>query len=324
MKVLVTGAGGFLGRQVVERLRARGTAVRALLRPSATAPGGWDGVEVVRADLRVHPELEPLVDRVDAIVHLAAAVAGDEDVQFVSTVVGTERLLGAMARTQVSRLLLASSLVVYDWQRARGTLDEDTPLAANIYRLGGYAIAKHWQERLTTRMAKEHGFQLTVLRPGFIWGRGRAAIAGMGRILGPLYVMIGPGTRLPLTHVENCADCIANCLENPAAVGRVFNVVDSDDVRVWRYAREHARASASMGVPLPVPYWMGLGVAHLAAGLSRLFFGHRGRLPSLLRPCRFQAQFKPLRYSNRRLREILGWKPPLTFEACLARTYGSG
>ena len=323
VKVLVTGAGGFLGRHVVTRLRERGHAVRAVLRPASADPSAETGVEVVRADLRAHPDLAPLFDGVDVVVHLAAAVEGDEDTQFASTVVGTERFLGAMARTPVKRLVLVSSLVVYDWRRARGTMDEQTPLAGDIYRMGPYDIAKYWQERAVSRAAAEHGFKLTVLRPGFIWGRGRTEIAGMGRIIGRAYLMIGPATRLPLTHVENCADCVVAATESDAAIGAVFNVVDGDDVRVWRYAREHSRGTTRRGFPVPVPYALGLGVAQLAAATSRFFFGRKGKLPSLLTPRRFEAQLKPLRYSTRRLREVLGWTPPLSFRSCLARTYGA-
>lgn len=322
MKVLVTGANGFLGRHVVARLLERGHEVRALVRP-ASPPCDWASrVDLVQADLRVG-DLVPLFDGVDGLIHLAAAVAGDEDTQFAKSVVGTERLLEAMARSAVKRLLLVSSLVVYDWSRARGRMDEDTPLAGDIYRMGAYDIAKFWQERVTRRMAESHGWQLTVVRPGFVWGRGREVMAGMGRIVGRVYVMIGPTTRLPLTHVENCADCIVAAAESPAAIGQTFNVVDGDDVRVWRYARAHARRSGRRALPLPVPYVVGLGLARLAAATSALLFGARGKLPSLLTPRRFQAQFKPLRFSNRKLQEVLGWSPPLSFEQCLLRTYGA-
>jgi UDP-glucose 4-epimerase len=323
MKALVTGASGFLGRRVVARLLERGHDVRALVRPTSP-PADWTrGVEVVRGDLRVSGGLVALFDGVDVVIHLAAAVAGDEDTQFASTVTGTERLLDAMAFSRVKRLVLVSSLVVYDWSRAHGRLDEATPLAADIYRMGAYDIAKSWQERVVRRMAESHGWQLTVMRPGFVWGRGRDVIAGMGRIVGRIYLMIGPATRLPLTYVDNCADCLVAAAESQAAIGQAFNVVDGDDVRVWRYARAHARLSGRRGLPLPVPYLFGLGLAKLAAATSAALFGARGRLPSLLTPRRFEAQFKPLRFSSRKLREVLGWEPPVPFEECLRRTYGS-
>src|SRR5215469_6989476 len=96
MKVLVTGASGFLGRQVVDCLVKRGHHVRAIVRPASKAPQ-WDNeVEIFRADLRAEQNLKPAFSGIDAVVHLAAATSGDEDVQFTSTVVGTERFLEAM------------------------------------------------------------------------------------------------------------------------------------------------------------------------------------------------------------------------------------
>ena len=322
MKVLVTGANGFLGRRVVERLRERGHAVRAMVRAGAALPLEWgSGVEVVRADLRVDERLAGAFEGIDVAMHLAVGATADDEVLLADTLLGTERFLDAMARSSVKRLILASSLVVYAWAKVRGTLDEQSPLDGEIYRRGGYDIAKHWQERLVTEAAERSGWELTVLRPGFIWGPGREAIAGMGRVVGSWYLLFGPLTRLPLTHVENCADCFAATVGNPAAVGQVFNVVDSDAVRVWRYAREHARRTGRKGFPVPIPYLAGFGLARLAAATSGVLFGKRGRLPSLLTPRRFEAQFKPLRFSTRKLREVLGWTPPLSFEECLANTY---
>ena len=78
MKVLVTGANGFLGRHVVAALRAAGHQVRALVRPAADVSKlGWGSdVEVFRADLRAARNLEQAFDGVDALMHLAAAVGG--------------------------------------------------------------------------------------------------------------------------------------------------------------------------------------------------------------------------------------------------------
>jgi UDP-glucose 4-epimerase len=323
VKVLVTGANGFLGKRVVERLVERGHAVRAMVRAGAALPPEWGPqVEVVRADLRVDQNLAPAFLGIDVAMHLAVGATADDEVLLADTLLGTERFLEAMARSTVKSLVLASSFVVYDWEKARGTLDEESPLDDDIYRRGGYDIAKLWQERLVNEAARQNGWEVTVLRPGFIWGEGRAAIAGMGRVVGSCYLMFGPLTRLPLTHVENCADCFAAAVGNPAAAGQVFNLVDSDAVRVWRYAREHARGTGRKGFPVPIPYVAGIGLARLAALTSRLLFGRKGRLPSLLTPLRFEAQFKPLRFSNRKLRDVLGWSPPFTFEQCLARTYG--
>lgn len=320
MRVLVTGAGGFLGRHVVDQLLERGHSVRAIVRPASTAPD-WDGdVEIVRADLRTH-DLVSSFDGVDAVLHLAAATSGSQDVQFASTVIGTERFLGAMAKSGVKRLVHVSSFVVYDWTRAKRTMDENTPLLSDPYEMGGYTIAKIWQERVVMRLAQTHGWDLTIARPGFIWGAKHADIAGMGRHFGRVYVMFGPFTRLPLCHVTNCANCLIAAVDNPAAIGQTFNVIDDDDIRVWRYLREYTRHLHRGAFLVPLPYVFGYGLAQFARLTSRAVFGDRGKLPSLLTPRRFEAQFKPIRFSNRKLKEILAWTPPLDFDQRIKATY---
>jgi UDP-glucose 4-epimerase len=322
MKVLVSGASGFLGHHVVARLLERGHCVRAIVRPASPDPP-WKGeVEIFRADLRVYDKLNTAFDGIDAVLHLAATTSGDEDVQFASTVVATERLLEAMSSSSVKRLVHVSSFVAYDWARAKRIMDEETPLLSDMYQMGGYTIAKIWQERLVSRAAAAHSWKLTIMRPGFIWGPQHAVIGGMGRIFGRICLMFGPFTRLPLTHVMNCANCLVAAIECPGSVGESFNVIDGDQIRVLRYVREYARRTGQRGILLPVPYRLGLAVAHFASFASRTLFGKKGQLPSLLIPRRFEQQFKPIRFSNRKLKDKLSWSPPLSFDKCLNLTYG--
>jgi UDP-glucose 4-epimerase len=285
-------------------------------------PNWSSAVDVFRADLRGHDKLLSAFEGIDAVLHLAAATNGSQDIQFSSTVIATERFLDAMAKSGVKRLVHVSSLVVYDWARANAEMNEHTPLLGSAFDMGSYTIAKVWQERVVTRLAKAHSLDLTIMRPGFIWGRQHAQIAGMGRRVGTAYLMFGPFTRLPLTHVINCADCLVASLERPAAVGETFNVIDGDDIRVWRYAHEYANRTGQRGLLVPLPYRLGLGLAYLALLVSRALFGKKGQLPSLLMPRRFESQFKPIRFSTRKLEEKLAWSPPLNFDECLTEAFG--
>lgn len=322
MKVLVSGAGGFLGRHLVAELIAHGHAVRAIVRTGSCLPAWHPGIEVCQADLESHLELERTFDEIDAIFHLAAATKGYHATQVASTLAGTRRLLTAMARSSVDRLIHVSSLLVYDWTRAQRVLTEDTPLLKSAAGLGAYTEAKFEQEQLIHRMAQEIGLKLTIARPGFVWGPTRNEIGGMGRYRYPFYFMFGPFSRLPLTYVSNCANCLVAMLDD-AAVGETFNIIDNDHVRVWRYVLEYARRTRTLGVPVPVPYFLGLGVAKTVSSLMRAHpYGDR-ILPSLLHPQRYQMQFKPLRFSNRKLSKTLGWRPPLSFDECLRRAYGA-
>lgn len=321
MKVLVTGASGFLGQHVTRCLLERGHGVRAIIRPASATPEWKGNVEIFWADLRIHDNLISAFEGIDAVLHLAAETQGDEDVQFASAVIGTERFLDAMTKSSVKRLVHISSLVVYDWNRAKGVMDENTPLLGNPYEMGGYAIAKVWQERVATKFARAHAWDLTILRPGFIWGAQHAEIAGMGRHIGRAYIMFGPFTRLPLCHVANCAHCLVVAVESSAAINQTFNVVDGDEIRVWRYLHEYTRRTGQRALLLPLPYMVGHGVAHLASLTSRILFGKKGKLPSLLTPRRFELQFKPVRFSRRKLKQLLAWEPPFNFDQCLGLTY---
>jgi len=324
VKALVTGANGFLGQSVVAALLAQGHSVRAFVRPTTDVQKiGWpDSVEIVRGDLRSARELASAFAGVDVLVHLAAAVTGGDEAQFASTVTGTERLLTAMAETACRRIVLASSFSVYDWSVIRGTLDERSPLAtgAALYRRDGYAIAKAWQERITRRFAAQHGWDLTVLRPGYIWGRDHGYLGGLGQRVGRLHIVVGPFSHLPLTHVDNCADLFARAASDPRAVGQTINVVDGPGERIWGYLGDHLKGTGERGTRVPVPYFVAFNIVRLAFAT---ILKRNEKLPGLLIPCRFEARMKPLRFTNHRAQELLGWHPPYSYAECLRRTYGS-
>ncbi|WP_316237932.1 NAD(P)-dependent oxidoreductase [Bradyrhizobium sp. SZCCHNR1015] len=323
MRALVTGANGFLGRHVVDALLARGIEVRAMVRPATRVDAlGWpSSVDVVRADLRTSRDLVGAFENVDVLIHLAAVVSGGEDAQFAGTVGGTERLLEAMAGSACRRLVLCSSFSVYDYTATRDVLDERAPLqqTPDVYTRGGYTVAKWWQERVTRRYVETHGWDLTVLRPGFIWGRGHGYLAALGQQIGRHHVVIGPLTRIPMTHVENCADVFALAARDSRAIGQTLNVVDGSGERVWSYLSDYMRGTGARGLRLPIPHWLASSVVRLAFATV---FRRATKVPAILTPKKFDAMLKPLRFDNRKLRETLGWTPPLDYEQCLARTYG--
>lgn len=326
MRALVTGATGFLGARVVRALADRGHDVRAVVRPASdVARLAWPGsVEIYRADLRGQDDLSPAFESVDVLVHLAATVAGDDESRWQGTAVATERLLESMKRSKTNRLVLASSFSCYDWTKVRGQLTEETPLEnRGVYERDSYAVAKLWQERLARRYADRHGWDLRVIRPGFIWGKGNEWQAGLGQPLGRHVVVIGPTARPPLTHVDNCAEAFAVVTERDEAAGQTFNMVDGHGVTSWRFVKAYQRGMNQPGWRLPIPYLVGLAIAYLAQATSRVLFGRQGKLPSILVVRRFRARFRPVDCQPDRLEEVLGWSPPFDFRECLARTFGS-
>lgn len=306
MRVAVTGGTGFLGRHVVRDLVQRGHSVRMLVRSEGPAD-----VERVTGDLRNAPHLERLCDGMDVLVHMALEAGG----QFEGSVVGTERLLSAMARTTCKRLVLVSSMSVYDWSRCGGTITEDSPVeeAPHLYERDAYAVAKVWQERVAREMTREHGWQLVVLRPGFIWGPGRTGLAGLGLKLGPVFLNVAPDARLPMTHVENCARLVVLAVESPQVAGQTFNAVDDYPIT----SRQFLRLTHPDAHVVSVPYGMARILSDCARTLAQAVFGKRCRLPGVLVPARFVARFKPVSCRPDKARHLLGWVPPLDRAACL-------
>lgn len=123
MKTLLTGGAGFIGQHVLHELLARGHEVRVLdsLRTDVHASQDWtppEGVELTVGDVRDRAALDRALSGVEAVLHLAAKVGlgvdvGDLPDYASSNDVGTAELLAGMARNGVSRLTLASSMVVY-------------------------------------------------------------------------------------------------------------------------------------------------------------------------------------------------------------------
>jgi 2-alkyl-3-oxoalkanoate reductase len=119
--------------------------------------------------------------------------------------------------------------------------------------------------------------------------------------------------------VENCADVFALAAADARTQGRTFNVVDGPGERIWTYLSDYMRGSGQPGWRLPVPYWLAISVVRLAFATV---FRSATKVPSILIPRRLESRLRPLRFENRKLRETLGWTPPLDYQQCLERTYG--
>ena len=158
-----------------------------------------------------------------------------------------------------------------------------------------------------------------MLRPGFIWGRDHGYLAALGQQIGRHHLVIGPLTRIPMTHVENCADVFALAAADPRARGQTLNIVDGPGERIWKYLSDYMHNSGQPGWRLPIPYWFAICTVRLAFATV---FKHATKVPSVLIPNRLESRLKPLRFEDRKLRETLGWTPPLDYKQCLARTYG--
>ncbi|MEL6552445.1 MAG: NAD(P)-dependent oxidoreductase [Cyanobacteria bacterium J06621_11] len=327
MKLLVTGASGFLGKYVVASALRRGHQVRAMVRPatdvSKIAWAEHSGVEFSRLDLRRRAGIVESLSGIDAVLHLAASKAGDFYAQFGGTVLATENLLDAMTTANVKRLVAIGTFSVYDYinMRSGALLDESSPLVKDPQNRDEYAQTKLLQEKLVRDFERSQNGLVTILRPGVIYGRDNLWTARLGAGLGEgSWLRIGAYSKLPLSYVENCADAIVMAAEQEAAIGQTINVLDDNPPTQRQYAKALLARVPNPPKFVPVNWTVMRMVGGLAWAVNTQLLGGKAKLPGVLIPARLHARFKSLKYSNQKLKQCLGWEPRYDMEAAIARS----
>lgn len=326
--VLVTGAAGFVGSRVVasllrlgfERVRCgvRRSSDLGLLQAAIPAKHA-NRCEVVEANLLSREECHRLTTNAELVYHLVAGRGKSFPGCFQGSVITTRNLLDSLLEHQrLKRFVNVSSFAVYSrFQSKRNIWDETCPLEDNLEkRYDAYVYGKLKQDELVQDYRDRLGVSATIVRPGIVFGPGKKAIPGfVGIDTFGFFMHLGGGGLLPLTYVDNCADAIvlAGLLEE--AEGEVFNVVDDDLPTSRAFLREykrHVRRFASVPVPYPVTY-----------GLCALWEWYaersKGQLPPVFnrRECAFA--WRGHRYSNRKLKDLLGWQCRVPMREALHR-----
>ncbi len=277
MVVVVTGATGFLGGAVVQRLVRDGHVVCATGRREGAlaAFAGERGVLTVRAELEADGAAEALLrtaqaaGRVSAVVHCAALSApwGPRRAFEAANVRATELLLLAALSARVARFVHVSTPALYFDGRDRHDVREDAPLPRP---LGHYARTKLAAEHAVDRAVAD-GLAAVILRPRALFGPGDTTI--FPRLLRALQAgrlpIIGSGTnRVDLTYIDNAADAVASALDAPrVAAGQRYNVTNGEPIQLWPLLR---RVAAALGLD-PPRRRIGRRTARAAAGLLELF-----------------------------------------------------
>ena len=326
MKVLVTGAAGFLGTRISERLLAAGvTDLRLHFRSAPAARiAAWSEqypaakIESIGANLLARDGLDRLVAGVDCMIHAAAGMRGSAADMFANTVVGTRNLLDAAGAAGVKRIVLISSFAVYRTvDLADGAVhDESLPIEATGTEKGSYAYTKTRQEQLFEEYRKRFGFESVILRPGAIYGPGTSPFSTrVGISAAGFFFALGGRTTLPLSYVENCADAIVYAALN-APAGSAYNVVD-DDLPTCRQYLDAFRREVRRVRTLPVPYWALMAGSRFLAHYNRK---SKGQLPAVFPPYVVRSMYRPLHYSNAALKK-LGWQQRVSTADALALSF---
>jgi nucleoside-diphosphate-sugar epimerase len=280
MRVLVTGASGFLGGPTCAELLRRGHEVSALVRRPGSEP---PGTEPVRGDLTDGNALAAAIApaRPEAVVHLAAEIGSQRDPEKIRevNVRGMSRLLDACSAAGVRRFVFASTVVTGDAEGAVLTEEMQLPVQT------AYGASKQEGERLLA----SSGLEGVVIRPGHIYGPGGwYAHEFVARLRQPgRFACIGRGKNYwDMVSDVDVASALADGVEQ-AQPGSTYHCVDDEPLSQYDFLTLTAR-ELGVGPPRRVP-----------VALARLV---GGRDPVI-------AAIRSARTSNAKLKRELGWTP---------------
>ena len=331
MKVLVTGASGFIGTHLVPLLVARGHDVTAASRKR---------LDIAGVTWRLSPELgsgsdwSRALQGVEAIVHLAGRAQNgpenesEEGVCRRINTEGTARLAHQAAESGVRRFLFLSSIHAVAAESDEVITAQTVPRPSSAYGRSKLAAEEAVQQELEGTACA-----WTILRPPAVYGSGHASSFSQ------LAKLAASGIPLPLAsvrnrrsfiYVENLADVIATCLRDPKSFGRVYLPSDGEDVSTPELMRAMARANAGGDEGGKRKTLNGLNAPH--ASLSASHFPRLWPFPeSILKAASRLPALGALRKMTSSLyvdieplRRDLGWRPPFSMAEGLSRTLEAG
>ncbi|MFD1557824.1 NAD-dependent epimerase/dehydratase family protein [Paraburkholderia silviterrae] len=308
-QVVVTGANGFVGRELCRQLLARGHRVIALVRTPGSAVAGTDewvfaGKDYAGIGAAWPRELQP-----DCIVHLAARVhilrddALDPDAAFHATnVEGTIRLARAARERGVGRFVYASSIkAIAEMDNGRPLREDDAPMPQDAYGRSKLAA-----EAALKQFGAQSGLDVVSVRPPLVYGPQVRAnfLRMMDAVRRGMPLPLGAvQARRSLVYVGNLADALVQCAFDPRAANQTFHVADDVAPSVPELLEQIGVALGRPARLLPIP------PAALRA-LARL-----ARRPALV-----DRLTCDLRVDSSRVRSTLGWQPGISLADGLRET----
>lgn len=307
---LVTGASGFIGRAICERLSAEGTPWVGATRTGEPVAGR--PTEAV-GEVGPNTHWDRALRGCTAVIHLAARVhvMNEKSVDPLSdfrrvNVLGSLALARAAAKAGVRRFVFVSSIKVNGEQTLPGRPFRATDLPAPG---DAYAISKYEAEQQLKALAYTTGMELVIVRPPLVYGPGgRGNFGALMRWIAlrrPLPLGAISNNRRSLVGLDNLVDLLLICSTHPAASGHTFLASDGDDLSTAELIQRLAHAAGHPAHLLDVPEWALRGLARLVG-----------------RPGIAQRLCNSLQVDISNTYRVLGWHPPVSVNEALSRTTG--
>jgi len=274
MKVLVTGANGFVGSAVVRRLLGQQFTVRALVRPGSESGNlPLADIECVTGDLRDAASLRAALRGCTAVFHVAADYrlwVPDPETMYDINVRGTERLLEAALEQHIERIVYTSSVATLGHTADGSPADERTPVHIDDM-IGHYKRSKYLAEEAVHRMVGERDCPVVIVNPSTPIGPGDIKPTPTGRIIRdallgrmPAYVDSG----LNIVHVDDVAAGHIAALRH-GRIGRRY-VLGGDNLSLQSLLAGIAGFAGRRPPRLRIPHNVAMGAAWLAETWARL------------------------------------------------------
>ena len=308
MKILVTGATGFIGKQLSRSLTDSGHEVHCTSRSHTSKD--FASRELITCDLESAGNLDHLTTGCDAIVHLAGRAhvmsddpATSESLYISANVDVTRKLAQSAARTGVKQMILMSSVKVNGESTTTGSpfTSQDTPNPQDPY-----GRSKTQAEQALWEISSTSDLKGVVIRPPLVYGPG--VRANFASLIG----IVDRGIPLPLgsihnkrsfVSIDNLVDCIATVLQSSNAAGQTFLVSDGHDLSTPELIRSIASALHKSPMLIPFP-----------PALLKLTATSAGKRGAYDRLC------GSLTVDIALTKQKLSWTPPFTVQYSMQRT----
>jgi 2-alkyl-3-oxoalkanoate reductase len=323
-KILVTGAGGFLGRHLVAALKRTGADVVALVRDSTRIPLTLERqAKIAVGDVSDPVAMEKAMAGVSTVFHCAAVTRNNIPwkVHESTNIRGTEVVMQTAKKLGVQRVIHVSSVIVYGLDKPTGNgtcVGETYPFAAKPETWAYYMRSKIEAEKIALKYAHEQQVPVTIIRPGILYGPdgSRSIGGGLGQI-GPMRLLIGSGKNvLPLTYVDNLIDAMLLAAIKPEAIGQAYNIVDNPQVSVREAVARSMMVTGDKVTLVSIPPQMLSGVASAFELRSNLT--HASAPPKLSNYV-VRSATRDIRYDTAKAQQHLGWHPEVLLDEGLQR-----